>query len=132
MGRRYREMEVMTATPEMLVVRLYEGAIRQSRLALEHLGAGRIHERGVALSKVLAIVGELQGCLDFERGGEIARNLDALYVFVSDRLLEANLRGSGAPIEESIRVLETLLSAWVEIARGPRIAAAAATAAAAR
>lgn len=125
MGRRYREMEVLTATPETLVVRLYEGAIRQARAAAEHLAAGRIPERGVAISKALAIVGELRGCLDFEQGGEIAANLSRLYDFVCDQLLAANLRGTTQPIAEAIRVLESLCSAWVEIAQRPPDKAAA-------
>lgn len=119
MGQRYREMEIRTASPEMLVVLLYQGALRQARAAHEHCEAGRVAERGLAISKALAIVGELHGSLDFEQGGEIAANLSRLYDFVSDQLLTANLRGRPQPLAEAIRVLEALCSAWIEIAQRP-------------
>lgn len=122
MGERYREMEISTATPEMVVVRLYEAAIRHGRAAVEHVDAGRIRERGMAISQALAIVGELRSSLDFERGGEIAHNLSRLYEFVSDRLLDANLQVRKQPIGEALSVLESLHGAWIEIARRPRAA----------
>ncbi|HVP29103.1 MAG TPA: flagellar export chaperone FliS [Myxococcota bacterium] len=126
MGQRYREMEVRTASPETLVVLLYQGALRQARAAREHCEARRVAERGTAISKALAIVGELQSCLDFEQGGEIAQNLSRLYRFVCDKLVEANLGGRTQPIDEAVRVLETLCSAWVEIAQRPAAGTAAA------
>ena len=119
MGSRYREMEIRTASPEMLVVKMYEGAIRQVRLAIDHHRAGRVGERGAALSRALAILAELRQALDFERGGEIARNLDQLYRFLSERLLEANLRGDEEPLVWSVGILDSLHGAWAEIARRP-------------
>ncbi len=62
---------------------------------------------------------ELQHSLNLERGGEIARKLDALYFVVTDRLLEANLRGSIAPLDVASGILSTLNEAWIEIARRP-------------
>lgn len=125
MGNRYLEMEIQTATPEMLVVKLYEGAMRSARRAQELHGQGRLGDRGRSISKALAIVGELQDALDLEAGGEIAQNLRRLYFFVSDRLLDASVNGRMESIDEALRVLEPLYGAWVEIARGgvPRNAA---------
>lgn len=125
MGRRYLEMEISTASPELLVVRLYEAALRQARSAVAAVEAGRVRERGVAISKALAIVSELRGALDLERGGEIAGNLHGLYGFVTERLLEANLRGRAEPIGEALAVLERLQEAWVELAKRPGAASSA-------
>ncbi len=119
MGSRYTEMEIRTASPEMLVVKMYEGAIRFTRRARESHNAGRVAERGAAISRALAIVSELQNCLNFDQGGEISRNLESLYLFVTDRLLEANMRGRAEALEEALGVLGTLSEAWVEIARSP-------------
>ncbi len=116
----YKEMEIRTASPEMLVVKMYEGAIRFARQAIEFNEAGRVAERGNALSRSMAIVAELRNSLDFDQGEEIAQNLERLYNFVSERLLEANLRGRSEHIHEAIRTLEILHSAWVEIANRPR------------
>ena len=113
----YLEIDIGTASPEMLVVKLYEGAMRNARVALACQEQGRIADRGRAIAKTMAIVSELASALDMERGGEIASNLDALYAFVNDKLLEGNLRGEAKPIEEAVQVLEILCEAWVEIAR---------------
>ncbi len=116
LGARYREVELRTTSPEGLIVKLYEGAIRFARRAREHGEAGRIGERGEAISRSMALVNELRQGLDFEAGGEIARNLEALYIFASDRLLEANLSGQLSELDDAVRVLEPLLEAWREIA----------------
>lgn len=118
----YRRMSIETASPEELVVRMYEGAIRYARAARDAHRAGDLGGRGRGLSRALAIVGELRGALDLERGGEIALNLRGLYGFVWDRLLEANLRGRVEAIDEAVDVLERLLGAWQEIASRPKAA----------
>lgn len=112
----YREMEIRTASPEMLVVKMYEGALRFARQAIEFNEAGRVAERGKALSRCMAIVSELRNSLDHDSGEEIAGNLERLYNFVSDRLLDGNLRGRSESIQEAVDTLVILHGAWVEIA----------------
>jgi flagellar protein FliS len=118
-GARYREMEIRTASPEMLIVKLYEGAVRFIRVARESHHKGRLQERGNAISRALAIVAELQQSLNMEVGGDITKNLDALYLFVTDRLLEANVKGRVEALDEAQSVLQELNVAWVEIAKNP-------------
>lgn len=113
-------MEIRTATPEMVIVKLYEGALRFIRNARGHQEAGQIAARATAISRALAIVNELQHSLNLQEGGEVARNLDALYFYVTDRLLDANVRGSIGSLDEASSILTTLNEAWVEIARRPR------------
>ena len=120
MGARYREMEIRTATPEMVIVKLYEGALRFIRNARGHQESGQVAARATAIGKALAIVNELQHSLNLQEGGEIARNLDSLYFYVTDRLLEANVRGAIQPLDEASGVLSTLNEAWIEISRRPR------------
>ena len=119
MGARYREMEIKTATPEMVIVKLYEGALRFLRQARDCQESGQVAGRATALAKALAIVNELQQSLNLEQGGEIAKNLDSLYFYVTDRLLEANVRGTVQPLDEASSVLTTLNEAWVEISKRP-------------
>jgi flagellar protein FliS len=116
MGHRYRRNDILTATPEALVGKLFEGAIGSSRLAKGLAEPSGLAERGRLLSKALAIVGELRASLDLERGGEIAANLDRLYEFVIDRITEASLRRIDEPVEEALRVLEPLSDAWNRVA----------------
>ena len=126
MGARYREMEIKTATPEMVIVKLYQGALRFIRTAKQHQEAGEIANRAAAIARALAIVNELQHSLNLAEGGEIARNLDSLYFFVTDRLLEANVRGTLQPLDDAAGVLTTLGEAWSEISQRPLDAASAA------
>ncbi len=125
MINRYIETDIMTASPTNLVVKLYEAALRSAFEARASIEAGLIQERGQAIQKALAIVAELQSSLDFEKGGAIASQLHDLYAFIIGRMLEANISGSTMCIDEAVRVLETLLEAWHEIARNPAATAAA-------
>ena len=51
---------------------------------------GNSQKKGIALQKALKIINELQASLDFEQGGQIARNLDQTYSYISQRLLLAD------------------------------------------
>ena len=117
-------MEIKTATPEMVIVKLYEGALRFLRQARTYQGEGNVSGRATAIAKALAIVGELQQSLNLEEGGEIARNLDALYFYVTDRLLEANVSGTVQPLDDASGILSMLNEAWIEISKRPAAGAA--------
>ena len=118
MGARYQEMAVRTASPMELVVRFYVKAIELCRRAAEHHEANRIEARAASISQALAVVAELRHALDHDRGGEISRNLEALYDFVLDQLLDASLQGSATPLEGAERVLRELHGAWAAIHAG--------------
>ena len=117
MGNRYQQMDITTATPELLVAKLFQGAIRHARHARQLGGDGPPAERGRSITKTVAIVGELRSSLDHERGGEIAGNLARLYDFVIENLTEANLRRTSEPIDHALKVLDTLEEAFSELAR---------------
>ena len=97
-------------------MKLYEGAIGFIRAGAQHQAEGRIKERCTSLHRALAIVAELRRSLDMKKGGEVAVNLDRIYDFVSDRILEANAGSRDEALEEAIRALEPVLEAWREIA----------------
>lgn len=114
----YRDTSVRTASPVQLVVQLYDGALRFVRQAQQHHGDDEPLERGRAISRALAIVHELAGSLDFEQGGEVARNLDSLYRFAADQLFEANQSRRVEPLDAVIATLAPLREAWMAIAAG--------------
>jgi flagellar protein FliS len=116
--RRYVTAAVMTASPEKLVVLLYDGALRELSRASHELEKGRRNAAGAALRRALAIVGELRASLDLEAGGEIATNLFALYGFVTSRIVEAGVEPTEAPIAEAKAVLSRLKEGWEGITRG--------------
>jgi flagellar protein FliS len=117
----YRTVQVVSsASPLELVVMLYDGALASLGQARDALERRDLVTKGRAMSKALSIVGHLQGTLNMEDGREVAAELDRLYLYVTDRLLEANRKGATGPIDESIRLLSTLRDAWSQVASTPQ------------
>ncbi|MDX9820515.1 MAG: flagellar export chaperone FliS [Syntrophales bacterium] len=117
-AKNYRRVEVETADPKRLVILCYESVLGNLRLARSSYESGEFEVKANALQKALDVICELRNALDFERGGEIARNLDALYGYMNRRLLEADLSKDLRGIDEVIGMLEDLESAWKEIFYG--------------
>lgn len=111
----YQRNAVMTASPEKLVVMLYDGAIKsleKCRIALEDTGRAHSAEVGEDLSRAIGIVGELRASLDHAAGGDIARDLDRLYEYTLDQLSQANLQRTPEGIQNALRVMRTLKEGW--------------------
>ena len=117
-GSHYLEMEISTADSLNLVLILYRGAIQNLKRSLACFSSGCIEGRIEAINKAGAMIGELHSTLDFERGQQIAASLDRLYAYVQRRLLEANLQRDPSAVEEVIKLLAMLESAWEEIQSG--------------
>jgi flagellar secretion chaperone FliS len=111
------ETGVLGASPHRLIVLLYQGARQAIAQARMHLQQGNVPERGTAISKAIRIVESgLQQSLNLEVGGEIAGRLNALYGYMTRRLLEANIKQNEAMLVEVDGLLATLEEAWVGIA----------------
>ena len=110
------ETGVLAATPHKLILMLFQGAHVALSSALMHMKNGDITAKGEALSKAIAIISSgLQASLDVEAGGELARQLNALYEYMGRRLLQANLHNNSEYIEEVSRLLGQLSDAWAKI-----------------
>jgi flagellar protein FliS len=104
----YYQTHVQSRSPLELVVMLYDGALRFCEQAADALDRGDMATKAMALSRAFAILAELQNTLNVRDGGDVARQLDALYVHMNDRLVDANLQRSSAPIREVIQLLAPL------------------------
>jgi len=113
----YQRNAIISAPPERLLIMLYDGALRNLNLSLRKLSAGDRAGFSLNLGRVQAIVGELLNCLDVKAGKEIGKNLERLYLFVIDRLIEANLKCDGTGIQHSIHILKTLKEGWEHAVR---------------
>ena len=110
------ETGVIAASPHKLILMLFEGARIALSSALVHMRNGEINAKGEAISKAIAIISSgLQASLDVEAGGELAQQLNALYDYMSRRLLQANLHNKPEYIEEVARLLGELSEAWEAI-----------------
>lgn len=109
--RQYLVNKVETATPLMLVIMLYDEAIKMCVMARADLGKDKesVHNK---LVKAQKIVTELTVSLNMESGGDIADNLKSLYVYLHMRLVEANIENNGEKIDEALKILRELREAW--------------------
>ncbi|HEU5022424.1 MAG TPA: flagellar export chaperone FliS, partial [Bryobacteraceae bacterium] len=112
----YLETRILSADPVELVSILYEHATTSVQDARQSLAAGDVPGRARAVTKAIAIVGELEGSLDREQGGDIAANLGRLYPYMRDRLTHANITQTDGPLAEVEALLQTLGDGWKEIA----------------
>jgi flagellar secretion chaperone FliS len=115
----YQQVQVNSRSPIELVVMLYDGAVDALGRAGEALRRRDLPAKRDHIAQALAIVGQLQSTLDMAAGGEIARNLDHLYTYVTGRIVEASTSLEPAPLEEACRLLVTLREAWAHIAKAP-------------
>jgi flagellar protein FliS len=112
----YKETQIKTATPGKLVVMLYEGAVKFINLALEHLAQKHAAYDKVSnyIIKAQDIVTELMVSLDFDKGGQIAKNLFGLYLYMNRRLIEANIQKDAGILGEIKKLLTELRAAWIQ------------------
>ncbi len=115
--RAYKETKVRTASQGKLIVMLYDEALKQLDTAISGLEGRTKHLDSIhnAVLKAQDVVTELMVSLDFDRGGEIAKNLFNLYMFFNRQLMEANVRKDTAPIKDVRRLMGDLREAWLQI-----------------
>jgi len=110
----YKRMQVETASPGRLLLMLYEGALKNMRMAQECLAQKNMERAHNHLVKAQDIVMELNCTLNMD-SGEIAEKLRSLYVYIHKRLIDANLKKDAAIVQEVINVMSTLKEAWDSI-----------------
>ena len=112
--KQYQQTQVTTATPEKILLMLYDGAINFSRIAMEKAANGDKGERGKYVSKAQAIVAELMNTLDHETGGAIAKRLEQLYLYIINEYVNANVNNSVSSLENTVKILGMLRDTWAE------------------
>ncbi len=114
----YLQTQIATTTQADVLLMLYDGALKFLHQARERIIAKDVAAKGILLTKALNIINELQCSLNKEKGGELAVNLSKLYFYCTTRLLSANLRLDVGMIDEVVRILEGLRSAFAQIKSG--------------
>jgi flagellar protein FliS len=114
----YRQSSAQGAHPVGWVVRLYDAILKDFGEALEALRAGQVERRAAALNHALLVIAELEGVLDHEQGGEVARHLQGLYRVSRAMILEANVRASSTRIDKLIGMFLPVRQAWQQVEWG--------------
>jgi flagellar protein FliS len=110
----YKESAVLSAPPELLVVMLYDGARRFLFQAGVAMRDGQIELTNRKLRRAEDIIQHLRDILDMEQG-EIAQNLEAIYVFCLRQMREARFQRDPAVLEQISGLLAQLREAFAAI-----------------
>lgn len=111
-ANQYKSMAVKTANRGQVLLMLYEAAIKHCKLATAAIDKKDLAAKGMSIGKVHDIVNELLNTLDFEAGGQISRDLERLYNFMTESLVKANLENNRELIDKVRGLLETLYDGW--------------------
>ena len=103
---------VATANNVQLIQMLFDGLLESLATAKGHIQNGAIVDKGKSIARASRIVLGLQGALDFERGGDLANNLNELYAYVTRRLLYVNARNDLDALEEIYGLMNEIRAAW--------------------
>lgn len=118
--KQYQKTQITTASREKILLMLYEGAIRFTKQAAVAMDNKKIADKGKYISKATAIISELMATLDFKVGGQLAADLENLYVFMIDKLIEGNINNDRSCLEQVEKLLMTLYEAWKDVIENPR------------
>ena len=110
----YRRTEVLTANRETILLMMYSGAMRSVKKSIEAVETGNRLEKAKHLCRAQEIINELRANLDYKIAEEIAKNLDMLYDFITQRLMKGNIDNDIKPLQEALGILQTLNGAWEE------------------
>jgi flagellar protein FliS len=103
---------VATADNVQLIQMLFDGLTESLASAKGHIQNNAIEEKSKAISRAGRIVVGLQGALDFERGGELAQNLNELYAYVTRRLFHVNAYNDLTVLDEVQSLIKDIAEAW--------------------
>lgn len=118
----YQQVHVTTgvdgASPHRLVQMLFEGLLDSLARARGAIAHGNVAVKGEEIGRAVRIVEEgLKAGLNVQDGGQLARDLNDLYAYVTLRLTYANLHSDEAAIAECVKLIEPIAAAWDEIAQ---------------
>lgn len=103
---------VMDASPHKLIQMLLDGALSRILSAKSSLKQNDVARKGEQIGSAISIIEGLRASLDFNQGGEISKNLDALYEYINGILLQANIKNDIALLDEAGKLLSQIKMGW--------------------
>ena len=111
----YQNSRILTASPAELTLMLYEGAIKFGNIAIMGMQQKDIEKAHVNLKKVQRIVAEFRATLDMKY--PVAQDFDRIYIYLEQRMTEANLKKDPEIMEEVVKHLRSMRDTWKEVMR---------------
>lgn len=115
----YQEVAVRSAAPGQLVVMVYDHLLLNLRRARMALTQGDADLRITSFDRARQALGELLATLDHEQGGEMARQLNALYTFILGELTDLGLHPEMERLDRVTGIVAELRDAFATIAQNP-------------
>jgi len=113
----YKKTSVQTASKEQILLMLYQAAIKNCKKSIEAIEAKDLAQKGLFIGKLQDIIIELNNSLDFEVGGDVARELSSLYDYMIYSSTQANIKIESEPLQGVLNVLNTLYDGWANAIR---------------
>jgi len=109
----YQNSKILTASPAELTLMLYEGAIKFCNIAIMGMEKKDIEKAHVNIMKAQRIIEEFRSTLDFKY--EVAKDFDRVYVYLLQRLFEANIKKDPEILEEVNTHLRSMRDTWKQV-----------------
>ncbi|MCP4077353.1 MAG: flagellar export chaperone FliS [Gammaproteobacteria bacterium] len=106
---------VMYADPHSLITQMFDGAMTRIAQAKGAMERNDIASKGELISHSINIIGSLDACLDYEKGGEVSKNLGQLYEYMIRILAQGNIQNDTAKLDEVIKLILEIKSAWIQV-----------------
>lgn len=110
----YKKTSVETASKEQILLMLYQAAIKHCKKGIEAIEENNLPRKGEHIGKLQDIIVELSNSLDFEVGGDVAKELASLYDYVLYASTQANIKLDVTHLNGCLKVLNTLYDGWTE------------------
>lgn len=107
--------QAMVADKVELIQMLFDGLLDSLVTARGHIQRNAIEDKNKSLVRAGRIVIGLQGALDLDKGGDLARNLHELYSYVTRRLVYVNAHNDLAVLEEVQTLMGEIRQAWRDV-----------------
>lgn len=104
--------EVETASPHRLIQLMMERVLAKISIAKGHMERGSIEQKGQLIGDAINIVSGLQASLNHKPDAKLSGNFDALYDYMTRRLLESNLKDDIDGLNEVSDLMREVKSAW--------------------
>jgi flagellar protein FliS len=114
-GQIKNDAQATYASPHQLVLMLFDGAIEAMSMTIGAIQQKNIEVRSKQSSRSIAILNGMRDCLDMESGGEVADNLSALYLYMSQQVFKAAYKNDFDTITNIQTMLKDIRGSWEKI-----------------
>ena len=110
--KKYKDQSVQSASREKILLMLFEAAVKFTKKAIQACENKDISERGYNIGRAFDIVNELNSSLNHKISPELGKNLEQLYMFIAEQLVQANISGNVKHLNDALKILEVLFNGW--------------------